>query len=108
MVRTLRPSRACVHSDCSVYIALQSLWTQARENLDVTTVIFDNRSYAILNLELARVGARTDGNAADLFDLSRPPLDFVALARGMGVDGTRAETADELVQALERALREPG
>jgi acetolactate synthase I/II/III large subunit len=87
---------------------LQSLWTQARENLDVTTIIFDNRSYAILNLELARVGARTDGNAADQFDLSRPPLDFVALARGMGVDGTRAETADELVQALERALREPG
>src|SRR5664279_107594 len=108
MVRTLRPSRACVHSDCSVYIALQSLWTQARENLDVTTIIFDNRAYAILNLELSRVGARTDGHAADQFDLSRPPLDFVALARGMGVDGTRVETADDFVTALERSLHEPG
>ncbi len=54
------------------------------------------------------MGARTDGHAADQFDLSRPPIDFVALARGMGVDGTRAETAEDLVQALERALREPG
>ena len=76
-----------LEADGSAMYTLQSLWTQAREGLDVTTVIFDNRSYAILNLELSRVGARTDGNAADLFDLSRPPLDFVALARGMGVDG---------------------
>ncbi len=97
-----------LQADGSAMYTLQSLWTQARERLDVTTIIFDNRSYAILNLELARVGARTDGNAADQFDLSRPPLDFVALAKGMGVDGTRAETADELVLALERALREPG
>jgi acetolactate synthase-1/2/3 large subunit len=97
-----------LQADGSAMYTLQSLWTQARESLDVTTIIFNNRSYAILNLELSRVGARTDGNAAELFDLSRPPLDFVALARGMGVDGTRAETADELVTALERALAEPG
>jgi acetolactate synthase-1/2/3 large subunit len=104
------PDRPVVNlqADGSAMYTLQSLWTQARENLDVTTVIFNNRSYAILNLELARVGARTDGNAADQFDLSRPPIDFVALAKGMGVDGTRAETADDLVAALERALREPG
>ncbi len=97
-----------LQADGSAMYTLQSLWTQARENLDVTTIIFDNRSYAILSLELSRVGARTDGNAADLFDISRPPLDFVSLARGMGVEGTRAETADELVRALERALSEPG
>jgi acetolactate synthase I/II/III large subunit len=97
-----------LQADGSAMYTLQSLWTQARENLDVTTVIFDNRSYAILSLELSRVGARTDGNAADLFDLSRPPLDFVSLARGMGVDAARAETADDLVRALERALGEPG
>ncbi len=93
-----------LQADGSAMYTLQSLWTQARENLDVTTIIFNNRAYAILNLELSRVGARTDGNAADLFDLSRPPIDFVSLARGMGVDGTRAETADELVAALEHAL----
>jgi acetolactate synthase-1/2/3 large subunit len=97
-----------LEADGSAMYTLQSLWTQAREELDVTTVIFNNRSYAILSLELSRVGARTDGNAADLFDLSRPPLDFVALAQGMGVPAARAETADDLVRALERAFAEPG
>src|SRR5205807_5078690 len=97
-----------LEADGSAMYTLQSLWTQARENLDVTTVIFDNRSYAILSLELSRVGARTDGNAADLFDISRPPLDFVALAKGMGVDGVRVDTADDLVHALERAQAAPG
>ena len=104
------PDRRVVNleADGSAMYTLQSLWTQAREGLDVTTIIFNNRSYAILNLELSRVGARTDGHAADLFDLSRPPLDFVALARGMGVPATRAETADDFVVQLERALDEPG
>ena len=87
---------------------VQSLWTQAREGLDVTTVILNNRAYAILSLELARVGARTDGTAADLFDLSRPPLDFAALAHGMGVPARTATTADELVAALDKAYAEPG
>ncbi|HEV7526468.1 MAG TPA: acetolactate synthase large subunit [Acidimicrobiia bacterium] len=97
-----------LEADGSAMYTLQSLWTQARENLDVTTVIFDNGAYAILSLELSRVGARTDGSAADQLDISRPPLDFVALARGMGVDGTRVETADQFVTALERSLAEPG
>jgi acetolactate synthase-1/2/3 large subunit len=97
-----------LEADGSAMYTLQSLWTQAREGLDVTTVIFDNRAYAILNLELSRVGARTDGNAAAQFDLSRPPLDFVALARGMGVAAARAETAGELTRALARGLAEPG
>jgi acetolactate synthase-1/2/3 large subunit len=104
------PDRPVINlqADGSAMYTLQSLWTQAREGLDVTTVIFDNRSYAILNLELSRVGARTDGNAGDLFNIGRPPLDFVALANGMGVPGARAETADELVKELGRALAEPG
>jgi acetolactate synthase-1/2/3 large subunit len=97
-----------IEADGSAMYTLQALWTQAREGLDVTTVVFDNRSYAILNLELSRVGARTDGHAAELFDLSRPPLDFAALARGMGVPAERAETADEFTRALERALAAPG
>ena len=57
---------------------------------------------------LGRVGARTDGSAADLFDLSRPPLDFAALARGMGVPARTVRTADELVVALDEAYAEPG
>ena len=69
---------------------LQSLWTQAREGLDVTTILFDNRSYAILNIELGRVGAGAGGpRAQSLLDLTNPTLDFVALAKGMGVDATR-------------------
>ena len=86
-----------------------ALWTQAREGLDVTTVIFSNRSYAILNMELDRVGAEPAGDAArNLLELTRPGLDFVALATGMGVPAGRAATPDELAAQLRRALAEPG
>ncbi|HEV8206299.1 MAG TPA: acetolactate synthase large subunit [Acidimicrobiia bacterium] len=99
----------CLEADGSAMYTLQALWTQAREGLDVTTVIFNNRSYAILNLELSRVGAESPGpKALDMLDLSRPDLDFAALADGMGVPAARATTADELVTALERGLAEPG
>ena len=88
---------------------IQALWTQARESLDVTTVILNNRSYAILNIELARTGAGAGGpKAKDLLDLSRPDLDFVHLAGGMGVPAVAVRTADEAVEALERAIAEPG
>jgi acetolactate synthase I/II/III large subunit len=104
------PGRKVINlqADGSAMYTLQSLWTQSREGLDVVTVILNNRAYAILNLELSRVGGCTEGKAAEPSYLSRPPLDFVALARGMGVDAVRAETADELVQALQRALAQPG
>jgi acetolactate synthase-1/2/3 large subunit len=99
----------CLEADGSAMYTLQALWTQAREGLDVTTVIFNNRSYAILNLELSRVGAESPGpKALDMLDLSRPDLDFAALAQGMGVPAARATTADELVTALERGLAESG
>ena len=75
----------------------------------MTTVLLDNRSYAILNFELKRVGAEAGGEkAAALLDLSRPDLDFVQLAGGMGVDACRAESAEGLADALRRALAEPG
>jgi acetolactate synthase-1/2/3 large subunit len=73
---------------------LQGLWTQARENLDVTTVVFANRKYAILLGELAAVGANPGRVALDMMDLSRPDLDFVRLAEGMGVPAARAETME--------------
>ena len=87
---------------------LQALWTMAREQLDVTTVLFNNHSYAILNMELQRVGANPGPKALDMLDLSRPDLDFTSLARGMGVEAVRATTAEELTDALERAITEPG
>jgi acetolactate synthase-1/2/3 large subunit len=99
----------CLEADGSAMYTLQALWTQAREGLDVTTVIFDNRSYAILNIELGRVGAGSGGpRAQSLLDISNPDLDFVALARGMGVPATQPDSAEELVTALERSIAEPG
>jgi acetolactate synthase-1/2/3 large subunit len=99
----------CLEADGSALYTIQALWTQAREGLDVTTVLLNNRSYAILNLELNRVGAEPPGpRAKSMLDLSRPDLDFVAIARGFGVPATRAATADDLCKQLERALAEPG
>jgi acetolactate synthase-1/2/3 large subunit len=99
----------CLEADGSAMYTLQSLWTQAREGLDVTTVILANRSYAILNLELQRVGAQAGGpQAARMLDLTDPTLDFVSLAAGLGVPGGRATTAEELVTLLERGLGQAG
>jgi acetolactate synthase I/II/III large subunit len=98
----------CLEADGSAMYTISALWTQAREGLDVTTVIFNNRSYDILNMELQRVGAQAGPRAKDLLDLSRPDLDFVALAGGMGVLASRAATAEEFAKQLERALAEPG
>ena len=99
----------CLESDGSAMYTAQALWTQARHNLNVTTVVCNNRSYAVLNMELSRVGAAMGGDAAKaMFDLSEPPLDFVALAGAMGVEGRRATTAGELVDALAWSLATPG
>lgn len=85
----------CPHGDGGAMYTLQALWTQAREKLDVTTVILANRSYAILNVELMRLGAENPGpNALNMLDLHNPELDWVSLAQGMGVEATRAETAE--------------
>jgi acetolactate synthase-1/2/3 large subunit len=98
-----------LEADGSAMYTIQALWTHARESLDVTTVIMNNRSYAILNIELARTGAGEGGpKARDLLDLSRPDLDFVHLAEGMGVPAVAVETAEEALAALERAHAEPG
>jgi acetolactate synthase I/II/III large subunit len=93
----------------SAMYTIQSLWTMAREQLDVTVVIFNNRSYAILNIELERVGARAAGAKAKAqLDLTGPHLDFVALGNGMGVPSVRVDTGEELSGALDRAVAEPG
>jgi acetolactate synthase-1/2/3 large subunit len=98
-----------LEADGSAMYTISALWTCARESLDVTTVVFSNRSYAILGMELDRVGASATGQAArGLLDLSRPDLDFTALAAGMGVPATRAGTAREFAAQLRRALAEPG
>ena len=99
----------CLQADGSAMYTLQALWTQAREGLNVTTVVLANRSYAILNMELHRVGADAGGAAARrLLDLTDPELDFCALAAGMGVPARRVERAEDLLTALEAGFAEPG
>ena len=98
-----------MQADGSGMYTVQALWTQARENLDVTTVIFANRKYAILQVEFMRVGAVNAGRKAmDMMELNRPDLDWVAMAQGMGVAATRATTAEEFNTALAAALANPG
>jgi acetolactate synthase I/II/III large subunit len=98
-----------LEADGSAMYTISALWTHAREGLDVTTVIFSNRRYAILEMELGRVGASAAGEASrSLLDLSRPPLDFTALAAGMGVPASRATTAGEFAAQFGRAIAEPG
>ena len=99
----------CVESDGSAMYTLQALWTQVRERLDVTTIICNNSSYAVLNMELARVGAERVGpKALSMLDISDPDLDFVALATGMGVPASRATTAEEFSEQLAAAFATKG
>ncbi len=99
----------CLHGDGGAMYTLQSLWTQARERLDVTTVIFANRSYAILNIELQRVGVAESGpTAAAMFDLSDPALDWVQLANGMGVEAVRVGSLAEFDAAFSSAMAQRG
>ena len=96
-------------ADGSGLYTLQALWTMARESLDVAIVICSNRAYRILQAELSRAGIAEPGvNARTLTDLSHPDLDWVALARGLGVPGSRADSAETFCAAFERALAEPG
>src|SRR6266516_202981 len=99
----------CMQADGSAMYTISALWTHAREELDITTVILNNGSYDVLNMELQRVGAEPSGpRAKALLSLSRPDLDFVALACGMGVPASRATTAPELASQLGRAIGDPG
>jgi acetolactate synthase I/II/III large subunit len=98
-----------IQADGSAMYTISALWSHAREQCDITTIVCDNGSYAILEHELSRVGAEGNGErAAQLLDLGGPDLDFVALATGMGVPATRATTAEELADQLRKALVEPG
>ncbi len=96
-------------ADGSAAYTLQALWTQAREGLDVLTLLCSNRAYRILQVELARAGIAEPGpKARSLTQLDGPSIDWVALARGFGVPASRVESAEELLEALPRALAEPG
>ncbi len=98
-----------LQADGSGMYTLQSLWTQARENLNVTTLIYANREYRILNIEFERVGAGEQGKVArDMFSLDQPRLDWVKLAEGMGVPARRVASLEDLCKTLNAFIKEPG
>ncbi|WP_375172829.1 acetolactate synthase large subunit [Pseudooceanicola sp.] len=105
------PDRKVINlqADGSAMYTNQALWTMAREELDICVVIFANRRYAILQGELKGVGAGEPGrNAQRMLDLDKPALDFVQIAKGMGVDAARAETAEGFTDLFERAMKTTG
>jgi acetolactate synthase-1/2/3 large subunit len=105
------PERKVValEGDGSGMYTLQALWTQAREALDVITLVFANRSYAILRGELANVGAGNPGRKAlDMLDLRRPDLDWIGLARAMGVPSARVTTMEEFNRRLAEGIAASG
>lgn len=97
-----------LQADGSAMYTLQALWTQAREGLNVTTIIFANRGYQILKQELSKVGNNPGPGALDMLELDRPELDFVGIAKGMGVPGRRVTCPAELHRLIDAVTREPG
>ena len=105
------PDRTVINlqADGSALYTVQALWTQAREALNVTTLICSNRSYRILQMELSRSGIATDGpNTRTLTELTDPPIDWVRIAQGFGVPGVAVGTAEDLARELSKAVTEPG
>jgi acetolactate synthase I/II/III large subunit len=99
----------CLSADGSGMYTAQALWTMAREGLKVTTVIFANRVYGVLKREFAYLGVGDPGpRASALFEIGRPDLDWLSLAKGMGVPGTRAHSLDEFTRALRAGFEAEG
>ena len=98
-----------LEGDGSAMYTLQALWTMDRESLDVMVIVFANRKYQILHGEFAQVGAGAPGNRAnDMLGIDRPGLDWVAIARGHGLPGSRVTTLGELADAFRRSLATEG
>jgi len=105
------PDRKVINlqADGSGMYTVQGLWTHARENLDVLTIVFSNRSYATLWGEMSKVGAQTPGrNAQRMLQLDQPELDWTKMAQGLGVDASRATTLSEFTRAFDAALARRG
>jgi acetolactate synthase-1/2/3 large subunit len=98
-----------IEGDGSALYTLQALWTQARERLNVTTIVYANRAYQVLNEEHAIVGAKHPGSKATaMFDLDNPQIDWVGVAEGMGVEAVRVTDAMSLAVAVKSAFADRG
>jgi len=99
----------CMVGDGSAMYTIQSLWTQARESLNITTIIFANNSYAILKAEYANMGAGAPGaRALAMIDIDRPRIDWLAMAKSMGVPAVAVDTAEAFHKAMADSVNEPG
>ncbi len=99
----------CPHGDGGAAYTMQALWTMAREKLDVVVVIYANHSYAILNIELGRVGATGSGPVAmSMLDLHNPEMNWTKIAEGLGVEASRATTCEEFAAQYSSALKQRG
>ncbi len=99
----------CMVGDGSAMYTIQSLWTQAREGLNVTTIIFANNSYAILKAEYANMGAGAPGpQALAMIDIDRPTIDWRAMATSMGVPSVSVDTAEAFHKAMADSARAQG
>lgn len=99
----------CLTADGSGMYTAQALWTMAREGLNITTIVFANRDYAVLKREFSYLGVGEPGaRARDLFEIGRPDLDWVDLAKGMGVPGTRINSLEAFAKALQSGLEAEG
>jgi acetolactate synthase-1/2/3 large subunit len=98
-----------LQADGSGMYTNQALWSMARENCDVTIVVLKNDAYAVLNVELARVREdEATPKMLAMLDIDNPSIDWVSIARGMGVKAVAARTAEEFQQAFEQAMAERG
>lgn len=99
----------CLHGDGGAMYTVQSLWTQAREGLNITNVIFSNKAYAILQVELERVGALETGDRAkSMFSLDNPEINWVSLSKSMGVPANRTTTVEQFSKAFSDGLNSEG
>jgi acetolactate synthase-1/2/3 large subunit len=98
----------CLEADGSAMYTLQALWTAARESLNITTVVFANRAYAILKGELVGLGGNPGPRALDMLDIGRPDIDWVSLSKSLGIPACRATTLDEFAMALRHGFMSGG
>ena len=106
-----RPDRPVItlHGDGGAMYTIQALWTQARENLNITNIIFANNSYEILKIELDRVGAvQTGQRAASMLSLDNPRIDWIQLSKSMGVPAFAPTSVEEFTKIFSNSVQESG
>ena len=103
-----RPVVALIGDGSAMY-TVQGLWTAAHEKLAVTFVIFNNTSYKILKQRALAMGALVaETKRYVAMDLTEPAIDFVGLARSLGLAAERVSTLDQVRSQLTRAIASNG